>query len=263
MKAKVDAYERHVKESKIPITPKYVHVPRVAAASQPLPVRMRDNDTTPLKAGGQGLLGSASSDQTGNKLAHMKKVLGKGALSGSDSARGSASTVSSASAKSRSNSAEDPKRMALVLQEIAEQKKKKREEKQRVAQLNREKLEREKKEQMDRLAKEREEKAKKFLQEKAEQARIEKKKQAMARLAMENNQQLKIKEMQMKQKAAQGWVKYGCRRRAKWFICKSISVTLLVMAGIYYGVKTLRMTRARQTSCRHLQHGAEIRWERN
>lgn len=200
----MDAYERHVKESKIPITPKYVHVPRLvaAAASQPLPTRMRDTDTTPLKAG--HALGPTASDQTGNKLAHMKKVLGKGVLSGSDSARGSSSTISSSSAKSRSNSAEDPKRMAVVLQEIAEQKKRKREEKQKLAQLNREKLEREKKEQMERLAKEREEKTKKFLQEKAEQARLEKKKQAMARLAMENNQQMKIKEMQMKQKVTQG-----------------------------------------------------------
>lgn len=209
VKAKVDAYERHAKESKIPITPKYVHLPKLASAlSQPLPMRSRDNDTTPLKAAGYGgLLGSAVSDTTGNKLAHMKKVLGKGVLSGSgsDSARGSSSTVSSGSAKSsvRSHSAEDTKRIANALQQMAEEKKKKREEKQRLAQLNREKMEKEKKDQLDRLAKEREEKAKKFLQEKAEQAKLEKKKQAMARLAMENSQQMKIKEMQMKQKAAQ------------------------------------------------------------
>lgn len=208
MKAKVDAYERHAKESKIPITPKYVHLPKtVSALSQPLPMRSRDNDTTPLKGAYGGLLGSAVSDTTGNKLAHMKKVLGKGLLSGSgsDSARGSSSTISSGSAKSsvRSNSAEDTKRIANALQQMAEEKKKKREEKQRLAQLNREKMEKEKKDQLDRLAKEREEKAKKFLQEKAEQAKLEKKKQAMARLAMENSQQMKIKEMQMKQKAAQ------------------------------------------------------------
>lgn len=220
VKAKVDAYERHAKESKIPITPKYVHVPRLpVAASQPLPSRMRDNDTTPLKSGGGGgglgasgmhLLASTVSDTTGSKLAHMKKVLGKGALSGcgsssSDSARGSSSTLSSTgSAKSmqRSNSAEDAKRIANALHQVAEEKKKKREEKQRLAQQNRDKMEREKKDQLDRLAKEREEKAKKFLLEKAEQAKQEKKKQAMARLAMENSQQLKIKELQMKQKAA-------------------------------------------------------------
>lgn len=209
VKAKVDAYERHAKESKIPITPKYVSVPRLpVAASQPLPSRMHNNDTTPLKSGSSGLLGSTISDQAGNKLAHMKKVLGKGAaLSGnsSDSARGSCSTTAStgsAKSVSRATSAEDPKRIANALQQMAEEKKKKREEKQKLAQLNREKMEREKKEQLDRLAKEREEKAKKFLLEKAEQAKQEKKKQAMARMAMENSQQMKIKELQMKQKAA-------------------------------------------------------------
>lgn len=208
VKAKVDAYERHAKESKIPVTPKYGQVPRLPVASQPLPTRNRDNDTTPLKSGANGFLGSALSDTTGNKLAHMKKVLGKAALGGvssGDSARGSSSTVSSvSSAKSimRTNSVEDVKRMASTLQMQAEEKRKKREEKQRLAQLNREKMEREKKEQLEKLAKEREEKAKKLLVEKAEMAKQEKKKQVMARLAMENSQQMKIKELQMKQMKA-------------------------------------------------------------
>lgn len=213
----MDAYERHAKESKIPVTPKYNHVPRLpapvgmVASSQPLPMRVqRDNDTTPLKSGGH-LLGSTTSDTTGNKLAHMKKVLGKGAALSSDSARGSSSTISSSTTSSlsakplqRTASATDvdAKRIANTLHLAAEEKKRKREEKQRLAQQNREKMEREKKEQLDKLAKEREEKAKKFLLEKAEQAKQEKKKQAMARLAMENSQQMKIKELQMKQKAA-------------------------------------------------------------